>query len=345
MKKLAGLIVVFLAFGTLAWFVWLKPVPSEAPEEKAATEVPVHVTPILRTTLHAYMTAYGAVEPAPATSEAPSASSRVAASVSGVVISVKCREGQKVEKGTPLFQLDTRSADVAIDFAQKTLERQRKLVEVDGTSQRALQEAEQQLATAQTQRALLLVTAPISGTLTRVNVSAGEAVDLATVLGEIVDLDRLVVSAQVAGPEMSALRIGQTGEAVPAQSTNAVQVAVTFVGATLDPTNGTVPVRAALPAGSGLRPGQFVSLRVVTDEHANCLAVPVECLVRDAEDGEVISVVEGTQATRKAVKAGIREGKLVEIISPELKPGMLVVTEGSYHLPRTSKVRVIQAQP
>ena len=59
----------------------------------------------------------------------------------------------------------------------------------------------------------------------------------------------------------------------------------------------------------------------------------------------MVSVVEGSQAVRKAVKLGLREGKLVEVISAELKPDMLVVTEGSYHLPQTTKVRVTPAQP
>jgi multidrug efflux pump subunit AcrA (membrane-fusion protein) len=113
----------------------------------------------------------------------------------------------------------------------------------------------------------------------------------------------------------------------------------------MDPTNGTVLLRAAIPPGSGLRPGQFVTLRIITGEHPDCLAVPVECVVRDADEGDVVSVVEGSQAVRKAVKLGLREGKLVEVISPELKPDMMVVTEGSYHLPKTTKVRVVPTQP
>jgi len=345
MKRILGAIVTLAAFGALAWFVWFKPRPQEAPEEKPPTEVPVHVAPIVKTTMHGSVTAYGIVEPAPATTDRPAASSRVASSVPGVLAIARCVEGQRVEKGEPLFLLDTRSVDVAVDFARKTVDRQHKLAQVDGTSQRAVQEAEQLLATAQTQRALLQVVAPVAGTVTRVNVSPGEAVDLTTVLAELVDMDRLVVSANVAEPDRLTVRAGQVGEVIATQSTNTIRVDVTFIGSKLDPTNGTVLLRAAIPPGSGLRPGQFATLRIITGEHADCLAVPVECVVRDAEEGDVISVVEGSQAVRKKVTLGLREGKLVEVSSPELKPDMLVVTEGSYHLPKTTKVRVVPAQP
>ncbi len=345
MKRILGAIVMLAAFGALAWFVWLKPRPQEAPEEKPPTEVPVHVAPIVKKTMHGSVTAYGIVEPAPATSDRSAASSRVASSVPGVLAIARCVEGQRVEKGEPLFLLDTRSVDVAVEFARKTADRQHKLAQVDGTSQRAVQEAEQLLATAQAQRALLQVVAPIAGTVTRVNVSPGEAVDLTTVLAELVDMDRLVVSANVAESDRAAVRTGQAAQAIATQSTNEIRVDVTFIGSKLDPTNGTVLLRAAIPPGSGLRPGQFVTLRIITEEHADCLAVPVECVVRDAEEGDVISVVDGSQAVRKKVTLGLREGKLVEVNSPELMPDMLVVTEGSYHLPKTTKVRVVPAQP
>ena len=115
--------------------------------------------------------------------ERPAASARVAPFVPGVVTQVKCVEGQRVEKGAVLFQLDTRAADVAVDFAEKTLERQRKLVQIESTSQKALQEAEQQLAAARAQRALLQVQAPLAGTVVRVNVKPGEAVDLTSAAG------------------------------------------------------------------------------------------------------------------------------------------------------------------
>ena len=130
MKRIVVIVICLAAVAGLVWLVWFKPAKPEEAEKKPETEVPVQVGKLKRVTLHGYVTAYGTVEPEPA-GERPAASARVVAAVAGVVTEVKCAEGQRVEKGAVLFQLDTRAADVAVDFAEKTLERQRKLVQIE----------------------------------------------------------------------------------------------------------------------------------------------------------------------------------------------------------------------
>ena len=340
MKRILVIVVCLAAVAGLAWLVWFKPAKPEEPAQPPNTDVPVHVAKITRATLRGYVTAYGTVEPEPA-GERPAASARVAASVPGVVTEVKCVEGQGVEKGAVLFQLDTRAADVAVDFAEKTLERQRKLVQIEGTSQKALQEAEQQLAAARAQRALLRVQAPLAGTVVRVNVKPGEAVDLTSVLAQVIDLDRLVVSASVPSGELAVLKVGQPVEVLAAESASPVTGTLTYIGAEVDPKTGTALVRAGLPAHSGLRPGQFVTARIVSAEHKDCLAVPGDSVVKDAEGNTVIALVQGDRATQQPVQAGLREGGLAEVEADGLRPGMTVVTHGAYALPKETKVRVL----
>ena len=137
MKKLIFVIVFLAVVGVMTWLVWLRPVQQPAEEAKPEAVVPVHIATISRATLRSYVTGYGQVE------AEPNASARVAPAVPGVVFAVKCVEGEHVDKGTILFQLDSRAADVAFDFAQKSLERQQKLIKIEGTSQKSLQGAEQ----------------------------------------------------------------------------------------------------------------------------------------------------------------------------------------------------------
>lgn len=340
MKKLV-LVLIFVA-GVLAlgWFVWFKPAAPEAAEAMPATEVAVHVGKITRTTLRGYVTAYGTVAPEPA-GERPAASARVAPAVPGVIVAVNCVEGQRVAKDAVLFELDGRVADVAVAFAEQSLARQQRLIQVEGTSQKALQEAEQQLAAARAQRALLRVQSPLAGTVTRVNVKPGEAVDLTTVLAEVIDLDRLVVSASVPAAELAALKPGQVADVVPDRSATAVVGALTYISPELDAATGTARVRVALPAGTGLRPGQFVTVRIVTEEHKDCLAVPVESVVQDEAGATVIAVVRQETAVQKPVKTGLRDGGQVEVSADGLQPDMAVVTQGAYALPKETKVRVL----
>jgi membrane fusion protein (multidrug efflux system) len=340
---------------------WFGSAFADDKEEKVVTEVPVHVGKITRATLHAYVSAYGMVEPEPASVGKAAASARLASPIAGVVAEANCVEGQRVEKGAVLFRLDARVADVAVErakavveFAEKSLARQKKLLEIEGTSLKLLQESEQQLnaarnelAAAQAQRALLTITAPLAGTVVRVNAKPGEAVDLTTVLAELIDLERLVVTANIPSVDLAALKVGQLVElsagrasAHSSASSGITNATLSFIGAQVDPKTDTALVRITVPANAGLRPGQFVSVRIVSDERRDRLAVSVESVVK-TDDGIAIAIVEGDKATQRRVKVGLRDGGLVEIDGDGLKEGMAVVTKGAYGLPKETKIRVL----
>ncbi len=337
MRRIVIVVVCLAVVAGLVWLVGFKRANSDEAEQKPETEVPVQVGKITRVTLHGYVTAYGTVEPEPA-GERPAASTRVVASVAGVVTEVKCVQGQHVEKGAVLFQLDPRAADVAVEFAEKTVERERKLLQIEGTSQRALQDAEQQLAAARAQRALLQVQSPLTGTVVRVSVKPGEAADLTTPLAEVIDLDRLVVKTAIPASEAGELKPGQEAQV---SSQPAVSGTLSFISPAVDTNNGTVLAWARLPAGSGLRPGQFVPLRIVTEVQTNCLAAPEASVVTDIHGHSVISLVSGDEAAQTPVQTGLRENGWVEVKGSGLKEGDSVVTVGAYGLPEKTKIRVV----
>ncbi|MGD0093550.1 MAG: efflux RND transporter periplasmic adaptor subunit [Planctomycetota bacterium] len=117
MKWVGNLIglAVFAILCAGAWVMlfhleWLKPQHKEEAEAEVETEVPVHVGKIKRATLHHYIEAFGLVAAETARDGKPAASARVASPSSGVVAEQLCSEGQRVEKGAPLFQLDGRAA-------------------------------------------------------------------------------------------------------------------------------------------------------------------------------------------------------------------------------------------
>ncbi|MBX3023766.1 efflux RND transporter periplasmic adaptor subunit [bacterium] len=335
---------------------------SEAP---AQGRVDVRVGRVVRATLRDMVVAYGMVEPEPATAARAAASARMAAPVAGVLTLARCAEGERVQKGDELFRLDTRAADVAItkaqaaaDFARMALARQQRLLRVEGTSEKAVQEAQQQLdlatselAAARAQRALLSISAPLSGVVTRVNVKPGEAVDLTTVLAEVIDLDRLVVTANVPSAELPAIAVGQpveitTGERPtrdgrrPADAPIEGVGTVSFIGAQIDPRTDTAPVRIAIAPNARLRPGQFVNVRIITEERRDRLAVPVDSLVKTAA-GTVVAVVDGEVARQIPVTVGLRDRGLAEVDGPGVREGMTVVTTGAYGLPEETTVRVL----
>jgi multidrug efflux pump subunit AcrA (membrane-fusion protein) len=329
-KIIIGFIVVLVAgLGVLALIKLRGPAFASGENETTPTIVTVQTGALKLTTLHRYVAGYGTIEPAPATAEQPAAGAQLAASSAGVVAKVNALEGRQVEKGDVLVELN--SGAITAESAAQEVERQKKLYAQENTSLRNLQIAEAQLA-------LLRVTAPLSGTVARVNVKPGQAVDLTTVIAEVMDLNRLAVSAEIPAAEANDLKSGNPVEVL---TTPPVTTELSFVSPNVAKDNGTVLVRALLPADSGLRPGQFVPLRIVTAVHTNCLAAPATSVVTDASGKSVVALVKGDVATQTPVQTGLRENGWVEIEAPELKAGDVVVTVGAYGLPEKTNIRVV----
>jgi membrane fusion protein, multidrug efflux system len=352
-RTLVGLII--LAVAALACVIIIRLAKSKAEEgEEIATDVAVHVGKITRATLHRIVTAYGTVEPEPARAGRLPAHVHVAAPVAGIVAHVDCVEGQKVAQGTLLFRLDNRVAEVAYEkakralaFARENFERQKKLLAVGGTSQKSYLEAESQLnaarselAAAETDLALLKVQATLAGTVLNINVEPGEAVEPNTVLATIVDLNRLVATLNIPSREAAAVKIGQLAQFETGRPTFG---RVVYFGSKVDDKNDTVLVRASIPADTGFRPGQFLTVKIICEEHANCLAVPEAAAVSDTVGGEagVIVLVEGNKAIRKPVKIGLREAGLAEVEGEGLREGMIIVTEDAYAIPGETKIHIV----
>jgi len=341
----------FLLILTAAWLHAEDAAPVE-------TEVAVQAGKVVKTTLHRVVHAYGHVEPEHAGADHPPALARLAPAMAGLITEVRGVEGMSVKKGDILFKLDSRAADAAVvkdesalAFARRNVERQKKLLGVEGTSEKLMLEAEEALhvaesvlATAKVQQSLLRGEAPFDGRLVKFNARPGEPADATTVLAEIIDLNRLVVSLQVPRPEAVSLRVGQKALVVPDTGKDAMPCSVIFINPQVDLLTDTVVVRLSLPKDSGMNPGQFVAARIIVEEHAGCLAVPVEA-VYTAHDGvSTLSTVVGDVAKKQVVKVGLKEGDLVEVAGAGLSEGAQVVTLGSYSLPEETKVRILTPQ-
>lgn len=335
----------------------LGPVRAAEEEKKPETNVAVSVAKVVRTTLHAYVTGYGTVETSPgADANQPAGGAKLSAAASGLVFRVNAIEGARVDKGAILVQLDSRAADAAVLRAQAALTaaekgraRQTQLHAAEGTSERAIQEAEQlfaaakgELAAAQQMQSLLAIRAPIAGTIARIVTRSGEWLEAGKEVAEIVDLDRLSILTQIPAAEVSAVQSGQAASAFARFGSNEKRLAegkVQFIAPHVTAANDSVSVRINVAAGSALRPGQFVAVRIAVEEKPNCLAVPVESVVTD-DGGSSIAVVENGKATKKAVQPGLRDGDLIEIKGEGIAEGAMVVTTGAYGLPKETAVTI-----
>ncbi|HEY2082536.1 MAG TPA: efflux RND transporter periplasmic adaptor subunit [Verrucomicrobiae bacterium] len=299
----------------------------DASPENVEPLISVQTGALKRMSLHSYVNGYGTVEPMPATSDEAAGGGTLAAPVAGIISKVTAVAGQQVKQGDVLVHLD--SAAASHDYAKAEVERQKKLFAEQNTSLKNLQDAQAQLAAQE-------IRAPVSGTVTRMSARVGAAVDANTIVAEVIDLDRLAITAQVPSSDAGDLK---PGEEVQILTASPLATTLTFVSPAVDTNDGTVLLRASAPPNGGLRPGQFVPLRIVTEVHTNCLAAPAESVVTGDDGKSFIVLVKGDEAAQVPVKTGLREDGWVEIEGGNLKEGDPVVTVGAYGFPDKAKIR------
>jgi membrane fusion protein (multidrug efflux system) len=359
-------------------------------EEVGDTYVNVHVGQVERGTLRQMLTAYGTVEPASATPGHEAGYSRVGSPSIAMVAKMECSEGQKVEKSTPLFLLDARQSDAAIDQAQENVAADRVAVgrlggliaaTLPAATQPATQPAAQpgtplwrivsaqrQLAADQAeldqlrkQSALLHVVSPIAGTITRLDITAGETADPRKMAVEIVDLDRLVVAVDVPAANLKQVHEGEpaTVELQSEESTDSpatqpatkpvtvdatVHGQVVLIDPAINPATGMGSADISIPAGSGLRPGEFVRAQITTGEETDRLIVPVGSVTQNQNGDPAIGKVEtdGRWAVLVPVKTGWRDGGQIAIEGAGLDAGQPIVTVGADGLVQRTRLHLLR---
>ncbi len=245
--------------------------------------------------------------------------------------------------------------DLAVSQKQLAILKSSPTPEELHAEQAKVAQAQAALATAQTQRQMMTIKSPIDATVMLISVNPGESVDTTKTLVQLIAMDRLQVDVDVPANQVTEKVEELSAEilltsAPAAEGTEPIIGKVAFVSPQVDVRNGSVMVGIDLPAGSSLRPGLSVRVRIIVAEHKDCLVVPREAVVTDENGDSVISVIEGekrdesgafAQATHKSVKVGLEENGIIEISADGISEGTKVVAAGAFGLPAASRVKLL----
>lgn len=223
-----------------------------------------------------------------------------------------------------------RELEQQIALVSRRLERYRQIAA--GTVTRAqMEDAELELAGLQArrqavervQRAPEPLLAPVDGVLAATSVVAGQMADPNAILFQIVDPDRLWVEAL----SYSGVVAGDRGSA---QLADGRTLELAFQGAGLSDRNQAVPLHFSVPPGeTGLRPGQLVSVDMVTRQSREGLAVPRASVIRAANGTMLVYEQSNPErfVPREVRVEPLDAGRLLVVSG--LEPGKRIVTAGA----------------
>ena len=298
--------------------------------------------------------------------------------VQGEIIAVQFKEGEQVQAGTLLAEIDPRSFKVALnqamgvlqqDQAQLTnakrdLERYKKLRQQDSiapmildTQQSLVQKLEGVIKSdqaavdnAQLQLDYTRITAPISGRLGLRRVDAGNLVVANDPQGMVVITQTrpIAVVFTLAENDLPAVRQAMTGaqtlqvEAYDrADLVRLAQGTLLTVDNQIDVTTGTIKLKAEFKNETdALFPNQFVNVRMKVRTDKSVLTIPAGALQQGNQGAFLYVILPDDTAAVKQVKVGARSGDRVAILEG-LMAGDRVVLEGTDRLRAGAKVRVI----
>ncbi len=304
----------------------------------------------------------------------------VRAKVDGELKALRFTEGQYVQAGQLLAEIDSRPFDAQLSQAQGQwardtallknaeldLQRYQDLLSKDAIARQQVEtqaalvrqllgtvQADQaQIDLAKLQLSYTRVTAPISGRLGLKQVELGSLVRASDPNGVVSITQTQPMAVVFSVPEihvpliMRQLKLGKA-LAVEAwdrdQKIRLAQGRVSTTDNAIDVATGTLRLKATLDNRDGsLFPNQFANIRLQLDTLKNALVVPVQAVQRGAA-GTFVYVVQADNTVQvQAVQLEAVEGDWQAVIA-DLKAGQQVITDGADRLRNGSGVEVVKA--
>jgi membrane fusion protein, multidrug efflux system len=280
---------------------------------------------------------------------------RIAAHTGGMIERIMVSEGDQVQQGDLLVQMDDtqlQQARIQLETARREYQRMETLYRAGAVSLQQLEAARDQLQNAQTNYNLTQrntrIRAPFAGTITAVHMNEGEIFTMSpTAAGPPAILTLQQLRTVQATINLSEFYYPQIEEGMTAEITTDVYPERRFIGRvsrifpTIEPGTRTFPVEISIEnQDMVLRPGMFVRIKLQLGIGEGMMA-PKSALVRQpGTQTFYVFKVEENQAVRTVVEAGTDMNEWVQIVSG-LNKGDTIVTTGQGRLQDGSQVNIV----
>ena len=261
----------------------------------------------------------------------------------------------------PQLEQARAEAGVAVQLAERDRERAERLVTAGASPQKRLEDAraseeqararqraaDAQIAHYQASRSgtgpgaasgLFILRSPIGGVIASRQATTGANVSAGATLFEIADVSRVHVAGRI--PEALATEAARATAAeieVAGREPIPLQGRATSLGKVLDPETRTLPIVFAFDNRALRLPlGQSVFLRLLMENTARHVVIPVSAVVDDAGRPIVFIQTGGESFERRPVTLGMRDASLVQVLEG-VKASERVVTKGA-HLVRLASL-------
>ena len=275
--------------------------------------------------------------------------------ISGRLTYLNIPDGATIKEGTVLakindadLQAQLEQQKVQLDLANKTENRLKELLAVNGVNQSDYDAALSQVNTINANIKVLnaqidktVIRAAFNGKLGLRLVSLGAYVTPQTLIGTLEQSDKIKIDFTVPSSYANLVDVGNTVFVQTNESDEKLIAVISAIEPQINVSTRNITVRARLKSGT-ISPGAFV--KVLLNKKEAGIAVPSNALIPDASSNQVI-VIKNLKAVFKNVETGIRAADVVELLSG-VNPGDTIVVSGVLFVRPNAlvKIRKIRTQ-
>jgi membrane fusion protein (multidrug efflux system) len=286
------------------------------------------------------------------------ADAEIIAKVGGEVRRILVEEGDRVQAGQLLAQLDDRQLRLqaaqtraALAKAERDFNRQVELHDKGLVSAGAFEnlkyDLDNQRAADDIARLNLSysdIRAPFSGIVSARHIKLGHEIAVGTKIFRVTDPTPLKASVFIPERELARLKPGQSATiAVDALAGRAFPAIVKLVSPTVDAATATFKVTLEVNDPKGdLKPGMFARVGIVFERRTDTLTIPRVALL-DTDGSANVFVITAGKAEQRAIKTGLSNAGKVEV-TDGLTGTEQVVVVGQNGLKDGNPVRVVSLE-
>jgi len=287
----------------------------------------------------------------------PYESTDIRPEISGRLTGLYIQEGSAVQKGVLLaklfdadLQAQLRKLQVQLQIAQKTEERQRELLRINGISQQdydlsllAVNNLQADIQLTKVNIGRTEIRAPYAGTIGLRQVSPGAYVSPANILATISQISDLRIEFSIPEKYGSEVSTGMEVRFSVEGSSELYSARVSAKESRVEESTRNQVIRAIIAdVDKYLVPGSFAKVRIILGQNEDAIMIATQAIIPVARGKEIV-VLQGTGVEFRSITTGIRDSARVQVLEG-LAKGDTIITTGLMFMRKDSKVKVTRIQ-
>jgi membrane fusion protein, multidrug efflux system len=275
--------------------------------------------------------------------------------VAGNVLKIYFNEGQSVNQGALLLEIDSRTweaqkrgLEAQLESAESELERRERLLEIEGASQEivdqsrvAVSELKARIDELDVRIDLAQIRAPFSGRLGMRNFSPGAFLSQGDIITRLVQSNKIRVNFDIPSRYAALPRVNMDVKVIPSAGTDTLTARIYAIEPMINAASRSLYVRAEIDnAKNSLFPGDFAQIIFDIAQDQEALLIPADAIIPEL-NRQVVYLSRNGIAKRQEVETGTRTQDMVHIING-LVAGDTILITGLMEVRDGSPARITQ---